>query len=88
MFLDSHYNNNNRRTVYFATDWDLIALKGTDGADGVMASVVAGTGISVDSTDPANPIVTADLSKVDTKPTDLLISTASKGGVFKLMDLK
>jgi len=65
-----------------ATDWDLIALKGTDGADGVMASVVAGTGISVDSTDPANPIVTADLSKVDTKPTDLKISTASKGGVF------
>lgn len=30
---------------------------GTDGTDGIMASVVAGTGISVNSTDPANPIV-------------------------------
>ena len=32
---------------------------GSDGADGVMASIVAGTGISVDDTDPANPIVSA-----------------------------
>jgi hypothetical protein len=31
---------------------------GADGADGVVQTVVAGTGISVDSTDPANPIVT------------------------------
>jgi hypothetical protein len=30
---------------------------GTNGHDGLMTSVVAGTGIAVDSTDPANPIV-------------------------------
>lgn len=32
---------------------------GADGADGVVQTIVAGTGISVDSTDPANPVVTA-----------------------------
>lgn len=32
---------------------------GPAGADGVVASIVAGEGISVDSTDPANPIVSA-----------------------------
>lgn len=32
---------------------------GDDGADGTVASVVAGTGISVDATDPANPIISA-----------------------------
>lgn len=30
---------------------------GADGADGVVLSIVAGTGITVDATDPANPIV-------------------------------
>lgn len=30
---------------------------GADGSDGLMTSVVAGDGISVDSTDPANPVV-------------------------------
>lgn len=35
---------------------------GADGADGIMASIVAGTGISVDATDPANPIVSATAS--------------------------
>lgn len=30
---------------------------GADGADGVVQSVVQGTGVTVDSTDPANPIV-------------------------------
>lgn len=34
---------------------------GADGADGVVQTVVAGTGISVNSTDPANPIVTNTL---------------------------
>jgi hypothetical protein len=33
---------------------------GDPGADGVMASVVAGDGIAVDSSDPANPIVSID----------------------------
>ena len=32
---------------------------GADGAPGVVQSIVPGSGISVDSTDPANPIVTA-----------------------------
>ena len=32
---------------------------GTDGADGVVQSIVAGTNVSVDDTDPANPIVSA-----------------------------
>jgi hypothetical protein len=32
---------------------------GNDGADGVVQAVVAGSGISVDATDPANPIVSA-----------------------------
>lgn len=32
---------------------------GADGADGVVQSIVAGVGISVNSADPANPIVTA-----------------------------
>lgn len=33
---------------------------GQDGADGVMASVVAGSNIDVDATDPANPIVSVE----------------------------
>lgn len=33
--------------------------QGPAGNDGIMASVVAGTGISIDATDPANPIITA-----------------------------
>lgn len=32
-------------------------LKGAPGADGIIASIVPGDGISVDNTDPANPIV-------------------------------
>lgn len=32
---------------------------GADGADGLMTSVVAGTGISIDNTDPANPVISA-----------------------------
>jgi hypothetical protein len=32
---------------------------GTDGADGIVASVVAGTNVTIDNTDPANPIINA-----------------------------
>jgi hypothetical protein len=32
---------------------------GSDGADGVVQSIVAGTGVTVDDTDPANPIISA-----------------------------
>jgi hypothetical protein len=34
---------------------------GVDGADGVMQSVVAGTNVTVDASDPANPIVSANV---------------------------
>jgi hypothetical protein len=63
-----------------------------NGSDGIMTSVVAGTGISVDSTDPANPVINVtglvgsidDLSDVDTTtsaPTDgqALIWNATDG---------
>ena len=38
---------------------DLVTTRGPAGADGVVQAVVAGGGISVDNTDPANPIVSA-----------------------------
>ncbi len=34
---------------------------GVDGADGVIQSVVAGTNVSVDASDPANPVVSANV---------------------------
>jgi hypothetical protein len=48
---------------------------GTDGTDGVMASIVAGLGIAVDSTDPANPIVATE---------DVVTAVASVAGVATL----
>lgn len=36
---------------------------GADGADGIMASIVAGTNVTVDDTDPANPIVASTTPK-------------------------
>lgn len=33
--------------------------EGPAGADGVVQAIIAGTGIAVDSTDPANPVVSA-----------------------------
>lgn len=58
------------------------------GADGVMPSVVAGTGIDVDDTDPANPEVSLDsatitsLGKADTavQPGDLGTAAAADTG--------
>jgi hypothetical protein len=41
------------------THWDLMAEKGDTGDPGVVESVVAGTNVTVDNTDPANPIVSA-----------------------------
>lgn len=38
--------------------------QGDPGQDGIMASVVAGTGVDVDATDPANPIVTVEAAIV------------------------
>ena len=40
----------------WATYWEVLAEKGIDGT-GTIASVVAGTNVTVDATDPANPII-------------------------------
>lgn len=40
-------------------------LQGDPGVDGIMASIVAGTNVTVDSTDPANPIVSASNNTFD-----------------------
>jgi hypothetical protein len=40
------------------TEW-LASLQGDDGADGIIQSIVAGTGISVNNADPSNPIISA-----------------------------
>lgn len=66
---------------------------GSDGAPGVVQSVVAGTNVTVDSTDPANPIVSAtgggggggvdsvvagyNISVDDTDPANPVVSTIS-----------
>jgi hypothetical protein len=40
------------------TYWELIARRGTDGT-GTVVSIVAGDGIAVDNTDPANPVLSS-----------------------------
>jgi len=57
-------NTGQNPIVPLSAFWDLIALKGTDGA-GTVASVVGGTNITVDNTDPANPIVNNDITDTD-----------------------
>lgn len=42
----------------------LAAITGPAGADGVVQAIVGGLGISVNNTDPANPIVTASVQSV------------------------
>ena len=50
---------------------------GTDGADGLVVSVVAGTNISVDNTDPANPIVSSSAAGVtDGDKGDIVVSSS------------
>jgi len=58
-------------------------IQGNPGADGVVQAVVAGTGISVDSTDPANPVVTNTLDisgkeNTSNKETSALDTSTSK----------
>jgi hypothetical protein len=43
----------------FTGNMDIVGAKGDPGADGVVQSVVAGSNVTVDSTDPANPVVSA-----------------------------
>lgn len=57
-----YYLDNATGDVYTkaAGAWSVAAnIKGPTGPSGTVASVVAGTGITVDNTDPANPIVSA-----------------------------
>jgi hypothetical protein len=44
--------------------WALLAQKGNDGA-GTIVSLVEGDGISIDNTDPANPVISADAQPLD-----------------------
>lgn len=54
----------------WATVWDLMAAKGAagaagaSGAPGVVQSIVAGTNISVNNSDPANPVVSSSAAGV------------------------
>lgn len=61
---------------------------GADGADGTMTSVVAGTGVTVDSTDPANPEVAVDLIDDDTFATATSTNIPSAESVKALADTK
>lgn len=61
-------------------------LDGADGADGVIASIVAGAGISVDNTDPANPVVTVDAvaSEIPFTPTGGIAATNVQTAIAEL----
>lgn len=41
------------------TEWlaSLVGPQGESGADGVVQTIVAGDGVSVDDSDPANPVI-------------------------------
>jgi hypothetical protein len=60
---------------------------GTNGTDGVMSSIVAGTNISVDSTDPANPIVSATSAGAlyFTDPAALAAATDHPAGTLAIL---
>ena len=67
------------------TYWSVLASQGNTGAtgatgatgpSGVVQSVVAGTNVTVNSTDPANPIVSATLSSGLTKAFVIAMATA------------
>lgn len=60
---------------YFDGDKGDTGATGPAGADGVVASVVAGTNVSVDATDPANPII----SSTDTVPNKVDVSAFVSG---------
>lgn len=55
---------------------------GADGVDGVMASIVAGAGITVDSTDPANPIVSASSTGASTSPRNVGLAFSVASGAL------
>lgn len=55
---------------------------GADGVDGIMASVVAGSGISVDNTDPANPIISTTGSLADGDKGDIVVSGSGSSWLF------
>lgn len=71
------------------TWWQLFASKGADGA-GTVASVVGGTGIDVDVTDPANPVVSIDATVATESYVDAAVAsvdvTASLAPIESTMD--
>jgi hypothetical protein len=74
-------------------NWELFARRGADGA-GTVSGVVAGSGIDVDATDPANPVVSveANLQEWNTvNPTPnvvSLVSAADYAAMRALLDLE
>jgi hypothetical protein len=50
-------------------------IQGVAGSDGVMASIVAGTNVTVDATDPANPIVSSSGVGGASNPNIVVIAT-------------
>ena len=62
-----------------SANWDVYSAKG---ADGLMTSVVGGTGITVDAGDPANPIVNADFAELFDDPSPTLSDFLDPAGNY------
>jgi hypothetical protein len=73
-------------------NWELFARRGTDGA-GTVSGVVAGSGIDVDATDPAQPVVSVEANlqewnTVDPSPNVVsLVSAADYAAMRTLLGL-
>jgi hypothetical protein len=65
-------------------------LKGAPGTDGIMSSIVAGANITVDSTDPANPIVSSTGNTIPDLATFIALGTDNTevtGGITWVTEL-
>ncbi|MGE0231169.1 MAG: hypothetical protein AB7O39_03120 [Flavobacteriaceae bacterium] len=69
-----------------ALAFDRVGDKGNTGDDGVVQTVAAGTGISVDASDPANPIVTATVLDEDDMASDSATRAPSQQSVKAYVD--
>lgn len=61
--------------------WQLLARAGADGA-GTVTTLIAGDGISVDSTDPTEPVVSLDIMGESVKTANYTLVAADYGGTF------